>query len=403
MLGDGTITPEIGTSGTFTRSSSETFADGYTHNDLDYVTTGNPAEGAAPYNGSGTALGVQFCGEIKNYILQSSHPATTWTQVGSPTLVQDSAAAGPDSVALSAGIVVGNSGDGIEQDAGVAAASKDWVFSAYVRAFSSTVDGLMILEGIGGTPETESEAFTVGTEWERVSVYKSFSGAATGNVKPEVLINEDGPVVLEVFGMQLERGYDGGVQGVNSKDPRCYVPTTTATVISAEDVLYYPLANFENKIETSGTIVAWIAPHRGYNRMVSANRSSVIFSINDLLNYFALNDTELEFRWGGNVVQRYTMSSYDANEWIHVAVAWEESGANFNIELFENGASLGTTSKATTAPTFSTNAYVGFRSSVAYDEYSFNGVIHDFRVFSEKLSVEDVLSIYDETKGIHGG
>lgn len=400
---ESTVTPETGTGGTFTRASSETYATGLGATDLDYVTSGNPAVAAAPYIGAGTARGLQMSGELKNYALYSEDFSdAVWTAVGGGSGALSALGyTDPDGgTGNNSSVVATGADEGVIQDSGVAAVSKDWVGSVYVRSTTGTLAGKITLTGTGGTPEVASQGFTATTTWQRVHIYTLFTGSATGNANLQITADASGTLV--VWGAMLERGYDGGVQGVNSKYPRSYVPTTAATVLTAECALHYPLSNIENKIEGSGTICVWFAHHRAYNSMVSANRNSIIFSIDDMLQSFSINNTQLEFRWSGGAAVRKAMASYSAGEWLHLCVTWEHDGSDFSIELYQNGSSIGTATETDPLPTFSSNMYIGHRSNLAYDEYSANGILHDVRIYSDVKDSTFIGNLYTEGATAHG-
>lgn len=391
---DGSTTAEVGPSPTFSRASSIWWPnDSSSDSSMTEFTSGNPAIEAFQYKGAVTDGGVAIQGGIKNWMLQSNNPATTWTSVGSPSSITNSTNDGPDGGTNTAGeIVAAASGDGVMQSSTSTAASRYATCGVFVKTNSGTLGGSLTLSGTGGTPEAASQAFTATTDWQRVVVSTQFTGSATGNSTMQVETTAAG--TLYFWGAQLETN-EGTTRNVwNACMP--FLPTTTTTAQASRDVLNYNSVSGMSSAYTTGTMCIWILSPTVvtgsiYNPTYMAMGNQVI-SIEK-----AANKNRIQFRYNGSATGAFIEPAFTAGQWVHACFTWDH--ANDTYRAYKNAVEdTSTTSFVTSAVTTGSNIGIGNPSTSGNDTTRAWTILSRARIFPSIKDDAEVLAIYNAEK-----
>lgn len=302
----------------------------------------NPALPAAPPLNTATNKGMQLSPNNKNFILQSCAPGTTWTPIGAPTITN--AVGNAFGANMPYGTIDGVSGEGIEQAISLATASNAFVASAWVRVAAGTLAGNITVEGSsGGTPQSTSTAFTATTDWQQVHVYKSFTGAATGNCNMELTLAGTG--VLQVSGMMLERRLGGQFSNVSA--PCAFIKTTTSTVEVLPGFLWYNAMGNFNPYE--GTMVAWAWLDMDSTDIINSDGCTVFGMDGGQNNYaFQLHyvGDNLNFSYGASQsteIATYATPGVQKHVWYQYGVTWSTTTAGVTtITLWLDGVQVAT-------------------------------------------------------------
>lgn len=391
------ITPQIGTGGTFTRSTVRNYWSGATT--LAQVAIDTPAIPAYQFANDSVG-GLGMWGPTTNYALQSEDIATTWSAVGTVTRT---AVVGTGYGGINFGSLTADTGEGITQTMSFAAASTTVQFSFYAVALTSPVTVNIVVEGdSGGTPETQTtEIIIVPTNLTQPARYYNpallFTAGATGNVKVSVLLQETGSILIG--GLMVERKETDGSTDQHLRIPGPYVKTTTAEVSHAADVLTYPASNITNT--ATMTWHFWVnTDFRGFNNSTpyrdmspSADDKYVVRS-RDASNNVIIeiqpgrsNNFHVGFN-GGTVTTLYERH-YD-RRWHCYTITADYTGSEFKI--YRNGVLYATDTTAFAAPGAANDFYVGSFTS-AYR--SLNGIIRNLKYYDRVLTAAEVAAVFN--------
>lgn len=390
---DGNVTPEKGSAGTFTRASDAHYYLGTTHASIGKVTSGNPAVEAFLYKQAVQQGGFQASGARKNWIQYSEEPATApWTEVGTPTSVtNDVTTLG----VLSLGTILGNSGDGIEQDSGVAATNgQTWTASVWVGAAVS-VTGTLFLRDVGGG-DTFSQNFTATAVGQRVVVSGTYTAGASGNIEMAIELTASGTLALG--GMMLEYNEDT-TYGNNAEGASDYVKTEGAVANKAADVLYYDAANLAS-VMASGTLSLWCAPHWGGVPVGSVAKQ--VFSMNGGELRITLGKSgstpQIGFEYGSNSIVNSAAGHYAQNTWIYLVCSWA-NGATVDQRLYRNGTLIASdTSSTPTTPT-ADDFYIGAPDGGTSRAY-LDGLVSFLQIYNKQKNASWVSTKYSKAVGL---
>lgn len=352
------LTPSIGTSGSFARASSVTY--GVSTVLFGTVTSGNPALPAFAFGGSNSGSGVQIQGARTNQLFHSKTFGTTqqcaagptnWTNTGTFSVDQSTGATGPDGASGVWQLTATSSPSGKICNIGIAAANNTFTSSVYVKStFGGNVGGSIIVEGTGGTPETTTFGFTATGTWQRVSVSKAFSAGATGNVQIRFQVSNGG-TSLEFDDAQLEQ--NNGVNAILAPSP--YVPSTSGTAVASSvlDNLNYP--GTTNLNETTGSLSIWVNTMFAQNEGITGVGKFVINTHSvpsGMYIYFWPATPGFIFEWKGGEVSRNTGAlTFSRGQWQHLLITWSLSGGNLTSAIYRNGVVGGSGTNAATALT----------------------------------------------------
>lgn len=300
-----------------------------------------PALPASPPLNSATNKGMVFCGNNKNWILQSCAPATTWTAVGAPVILD--AVGNAFGANMPYGTITGIATNGIKQSIAIAAADASFVASAWVKVAAGTLACKIHIEGSsGGTPQTTTTSFTANTTWTLVKVFKTFTGAATGNVQMRIELDAAG--TLQISGMSLERR--NGSQTYNIEAPGTFIKTTTAVVETLPNYLWYKTAGNINPKAGTAIIWAWLdCDSADINNSDGPNLISVIGDHGQYVFDLHYVSDNINFSFGGDIsnVATFHQPGVLKNVWYQYAVTWTmDNVGNATIALYLDSTLLDT-------------------------------------------------------------
>jgi hypothetical protein len=384
----GSLTPELGSSPTFSRASSLYVPNDSGDEDFALFTTGVPAVPTRPYKSSALYGGYFSQGGLRNYCLQSNNLATTpWDVIGSPTVANDEAITNiyGDANTCSSLEATGDD-DGVFQSTSVTAASKKCIFRVFVKSVSGDVDGqIQIYGSTGGTPEVTTVEFTAtDSEWTVVepTTIKTFTASATGNITVNITLDNAGDAIY-IDGCQLEIVTGTNRNGWNRQ--AAYLPTTTAQVAAARDALSYDSSGFESAL-AAGTMMTWCATPG--STIVGGAPTILSIGADDIIMFFSPFSV-LVTRYGTNVIHNKGIS-LAAGVWHHYAYTWDQPNDDYN--LYIDGALI-----ANATPTHSIssggNLNVGW-SGTNNDTGRLWGWVDGVKVYNAPLPLSSINAIY---------
>lgn len=327
------IVPTVGDAGSHSRAATLYYFD--TATTMSTVSSGNPAVGAyCP--GNSITSGMYIGGKVTNRILQSEAPATTWTQVGTPTSVNNSQGTFVGNITYGT-IVAAASGDGIQQSSADAAASQKRVASFWASTASGTESFDITLEGdSGGTPETSTRTILATTTPTRFHHYASFTASATGNIRFKITMNSAG--TLRLGGMMLNLT-GGTTQEPYLKSPVEYVKTTTGTAVAVVDDLNYPATNYDPLL---GHYSVWICPEWEYSDFLAGVGPTLMGALGhggDFLFHFLNGD--YDFKYDVTQVASNNDMRIQRYRWTKLSISWDHAKPEYKIyrdgDLIDSG------------------------------------------------------------------
>lgn len=400
---DSSITPEIGSGGTFTRNSIRTyFSDAST---ISTVTANNPAVGAT-LAGVANGRGILLEGDHDQYILQSEAPATTWSSVGSPTSINNSVGTFYGSVGHGSIVCTGD-GDGIEQQAPSLTVDSDikydirYVASVIAATNSGTVDFEIEIEGtVAGTETGTSTTFVAQGNERRFDFYHEFSGAVS-DVTMRILCKEAG--TLYIGGMMLEDvGLGGDVSELSVASS--YIPSTTSQVATAIDDLTY---NTSGHIDfEQGTFTAWIMAPYDNTEIIDPNERKRFFNVNSNVMGFHREWTTahpnggLVVAYGSGGNEHYNQDhTFSKDTWYQYAFSWDNRNPNTLIKVYRDGEKVGASYvEDVTTPTGTSFALGAINPTTTAFLF---GIMSDVKIYGEPLSDEQMVAAYNKEKGTY--
>lgn len=397
------ITPEIGSAGSFSRGTGRVYWDSPTTMAL----LGNDAPACPAYqiDVSSAEGGLGLWSGTKNYLLRSDEPATTWDAIGGEDVIIEN---GSDSWFnyIGFGSIQGGSGNGISQVTALTAADVTALASFWAQADGSPVTVRITIEGdSGGTPETATQDVTItANEPARYYFYKDFTGSATGSVKVSITLQQDGKIYIG--GMMLEDKETSAFTDHWTRIPGPQIKTTAAAVTHDPEVLTYPAANITNVEQF--TFSAWVnsdwrlfGSGTPYRDMSPSNQDKYITRIRDAGGNSIL---ELQSATDGNVIKvtvngaNFTdlFERHYGKRWYHYVVTVDYT--NDEYSLYRNGELIVTDTTELSAPGAAASFYIGNPTGFR----QFNGILNYLKYFGgEVFTAEQVAQLYEEELADH--
>jgi hypothetical protein len=387
------VTPSIGTAGTFGRASSVTYGSAAAL--YGTATSGNPAQPAFAFNGTGVGSGIQIAGARKNQLTQSQNFISTgpWSNVGTFTVDQNVGSTGPDGAANVWQLTTSAINSGKRIDTGIAAASQKFIASVYARvAFSGTIAGKLTLEGSGAS-ETVSQAITLTSTWQRFSVAVSFTAGALGNCFFQFTIDASGQAVFFDDAM-VEHTTAVGFVLPRDSSPSPYIVSSGAAGTTVADDLTYPSANIN---PTLGTVSAWLIPTYADTAMNS--NGAYILS----MGTGAPNSIQCEIGPAKVTIEYGATALIGATSWaanVPVLFTWSYDDANNLMAVYKNGAVVNTSVAALTTAAASTIRIGAFQTLSVPS--ALDTPVSRVRIWNVKLSDTEVTQIFNAERGNYG-
>ena len=184
-----------------------------------------------------------------NLLLYSEELDTGWTN-GSAATWQFNSGVAPDGATTALGVdglsgfAIISSGTTLYRTGTAISSSTAYTFSIFVRTKTGTATNIALRINETGGNSTVSSAFTVTTNWQRISL--SVTSAAGATAVTVLLGTLTGTADLYIWGAQLEAG----------AFPTSYIPTTTTALTRNADVATMTGTNFSSWYNASeGTFV----------------------------------------------------------------------------------------------------------------------------------------------------
>jgi len=298
-----------------------------------------PTASYIPFRSGGRAM-FQANSFNKNWLLRSTEPATSpWTATGAAVVLDNVGnAAG---ALLPYGTITGVAGDGITQTRPYAIADTNWAGQIYVRVASGTLAGDLRIGGdAGGTPQTETVSFTANsTDWTQVPISKVFTGAGSGNIKFDVILQGTG--TLQITGMALEKR-QAGFTTSNIRYPLMFIKTQASEVQQFPNYLWYNTTNMNPR---QGTLIAWASLDVPTTAIADSDGPNVFSVVGDAcafdLHYV---DNNFTFCMGQDVNNAITAPALNIpkHQVTQYGVTWECNILNScTMALYIDGALIG--------------------------------------------------------------
>jgi hypothetical protein len=187
-----------------------------------------------------------------NLLTYSTDLSTSWNKGTLATWTLNAAIAPDGTMTALGGVNINNialisTGGSLYRTGITVSASAAYTFSVYVRTQSGTFDDVRLRLSEAGGNNTVSNAFTVTTEWQRLTLTVTTAAGAT-TISPAIGTNSSGSLAdLYIWGAQLEAGAFA----------TSYIPTVASQVTRAADAASMTGANFSNWYnQAEGTLYA---------------------------------------------------------------------------------------------------------------------------------------------------
>lgn len=393
------ITPSTGASGTLSRASAVNYTNtiAVTQGLTSVVSaaTNTPAIPAYAFGGSANSPGLQIAGSRQNLILQSNALTNAaWTVVGS--LVTRTSIGSPHNAPNGTNatqLITSAINSGLTQSSAVTAISKTFIASIYIKGTFGNTAYTLTVAGTGGTPETTTVSGTTsGTNWSRVTVAKTFSAAATGNATMSITLDANGGNACVAMA-QLEQADAAGVLSLTrNAQPSPYIDTTAATVTTSADNLSFPSSNINTAL---GTISVWVTPPCA-NTDMKVGTGMYAFSMSDDVLSFYPYASGIQANYNGVSVPSAT--TYSANVPMQIIFTFDD--VNNSLVVYKNGASIGSSAAAITAPAA---AAITFGSDSSFHGNTFlDGIIGKSRIWNAVLSAAQCAQVFEIERTEYG-
>jgi hypothetical protein len=292
------------------------------------------------------------------------------------------------------------SSDGVSDDAHSAGAAnadggQTWTASCWVYLVSGDFRLTIQEKDAGWSDKASAPADTSRrNQWQRVVVTTAFMAEVTdGRIK----IGPDGTAGSEFYvdSVQFERGghattYTDGAQGDGyswSGAPHASVSRRMASYLQLTGYTHAPF---------SGSVVLWVRPRHDNDEALGRN---VVFwrwfapadVRNDILVLKYDSNSKLGFevwRDGGGVAGAKDTFAYEANEWLHMVLTWNNSGDEMG--LYVNGL-LHANSTYSSAPNDMSSMLVGAFHDAAKGA---NAAFAHVATFDRALTGAEVAALY---------
>lgn len=244
ILSNGSITPTIGTAGTFARASTLL----YPTSRFTLASAGSGSAAAQAFSCGKDALvtlggGVWMSKAITNYVTYSSDISNAaWVASGGATVpaTNISDPLGGTSGSKLAGT---GAGDSFTFDSGQTAASTRWTAGLWLKTNSGSRTVTLSLVDLGGGVAPVDYTCTVSTVWQQYPVYKAFAGGASGNVGVKITVNNTTGYEIYAYGCTLVPVNGGPGAPANQYDMDLgmlpIIITSGATADTAQTTLKY--------------------------------------------------------------------------------------------------------------------------------------------------------------------
>lgn len=262
VLSDGSITPTIGTAGTFSRTGAMLCPASKTT--LTSVSSGTACTNAfaqgvnAPTHTLGGYYGVSA---IVNYLPEAS-TFDNWDLIGTPTVTTGQS--DPASGTAADEVAGGTAGDGIEDVSSLTSTSNRVVFMVWARSGSSDSFTMDVTDdGTFGSGGSASHSAT--RAWQMYTVLGTFDGTASGNVVCELIVDTG---TVEFYGAGLfQVDLDNTTSLGHPWDFTPTIITTGSSTNVGRSLLYYSGSELTAASVKKSVSVWFYMP--SYNRSVS--------------------------------------------------------------------------------------------------------------------------------------
>ena len=397
----GSITPLVGTGGTFARASARIYGTSLTA--VSSVSSGNVALGAYPNHSRDTSVptksGIYFGGLETNYVIQSRDITTTWTKInGAETLTANSTDVTDIIGGTNADKIVTTAGtQGVTERTGASAPSgTHWhTFSAFMRTLSGTL--AVKLRIVGALTTWTSDTFTVDSTWRQ---YYVTGEMVVGDTTMDVQIEAQAAGTFYVDGMQLENREDT----TDFKEPGSLINTTTVPVSYQLDDLNYPSSNISSAFMAKGSAVGWLLVRGSPNTFTAASPSDRnLFAIGTANSNIAFdvfypgrmfrgiyNNTEtVPGSWGDWKQDRY----------MHEVFSWDNTTTPGTFTMYQNGMFVQSVSATRTTPAVAT-IQIGKATSTSNKQGQ--TIVRNVEFYDRMLGQAQVSALYNRTKAEMG-
>ena len=395
------VTPEIGTAGTFSRIGTAYYPDSLST--VAAASTGNPCIPAFCPGLSTSSGGLQIMNGAKNFLLYSEDfTHAGWSAVGGGSASANTAVA-PDGNTTADTISGSTSGDGLKQDSGVAAANVEaWTFSVWLKATSGTPSVTLVITDAGS--QSNTNAVTLSTTWKRYAVYNKFTSSPTGNVSAQILVGNTSTV--RAWGAQLDQAngsagssIDQMWGGQGAYGP--YVPTTSATATQNQDSLYYAGSEITiARSKCSMLVWAFIPTFTDmWGDVQLASLSSNTFGVEQAV-IFSSSSYHLQVEYGGNSGYTDLSSGGNGGAFNQIIVSSDLDADVYAAYVNGTSANTNTTARAP----FASNDWLNVGHKYQGDGaiYSARTIIGRVELYSSALSSSDASALYAAQKGVYG-
>ncbi len=296
-----------------------------------------------------------------------------------------------------------------------AAQGQTWTFSVWAKASTETTGELFLFEAnsSGTYGSYSSPGISITTEWQRFSVTRTLTDAATAYVQVRVDGPNSGGTGVTVWwdGMQVERSssvsrftsvYTGEVgiditgRGNNGTltNGVSYSDSNSGSFVFDGTNDYVDCGNSSNLSITVGTVCAWFKkPHgSGYKGLVDKGRDGYgAWSLN--VDETA-NTATFKAHISGNNRVIIASSSYGNDIWNYVCGVYDGT----NLSIYQNGT---LSNSASYSGTIGTNS-VSVRVGSANDGLYFNGNIAQVQIYNRALTASEIQQNFNANRSRFG-
>lgn len=401
------ITPTIGTAGSYTRSGDLYYPTGLST--IGKVAANNPPIGSFPtLSGESTLTskgGIYQLGPRKNYVKYSdlftpgAPVGNPWTAYGTGGGIDPSVVGvlGPyNTGSNNAGAVyASDAASGVYQDLGVAAGSTSWVFGVWLKTVDATPRSMKLFIEDAASSYAETTCAVTGT-WQFFRVYKAFSGA-TGNVFVSIQSNEAAGTLVHAWGAiaAAVSNSDNGDFRIDY-DQLPYIPTTTAAVTLGSPTFYYAGSELTASL-SEFTLCAWyyvpnFTANPGTKWIASYNGAAAA----SLARLYINNTTTVGVYFGTTFV---SVSSLNRGAWNHACVG-VKTGDHLALV---NGATTGTSAAAyTTAAGAALALQDQYAAGASTPVRIPDTQVGRIQLFNARLTQAQMAAIYNAQKSSYG-
>lgn len=406
VLNNGTITPTIGTNGTYARGG--TFWVAPTNSTLLAVGANTSTAPSFAHNFVVTTLstigGYWPNTAITNNLIRSSEfDNATWVKNGSASVTAN-ATTDPLGTSIADRIIGAAVNDGVQQASSLAAGSSPFVCSFWLNTGGSNTSVSLIIKDQAGSPQSTTNTVTLNrAQWTLYSVSKLFA-AATGNVVCELKVNDTTGKTVFAFGAGLYSvNATTSEMGLDWDMPPTIVTGATTLTLS-KGLLKFSGAELTTS-SAKKTVSSWFFVPTFTNTLIYQDK--VIFSLEGaafalkIRAYLSSGTSNLHVDYDSTIANQNTGDQPEKGKWNNVIVATD--GVNGVNNTYLNGQLI-----HSNATTFSAYAAANFMLGENYSDgsgisSSYNSLIGWSEVFANKaLNQNEAQAIYQSQRALYG-